>query len=73
MKTSLQNECTHSEKREFQVLLALTFMAFLVVVVFGRLLPASKRPFADPSAKGESILSEAKRAAYTFVPMAFMR
>ena len=63
------------ESREFRRLVGLAFAFFLVIAAFSRLLPRAWRPFASSSAlqKGESVWAEARRAAYTVIPFAFMR
>jgi hypothetical protein len=60
------------EALEFRLLFALSFLVFLVVAIVERFLP---RPWRSrlPGARGRrSIFGEAKAAANTFVPMAFM-
>lgn len=64
----------HSDEREFRWLVALTFVFFFFIAAVTRLLPRAWRPFSSSSASyRESVYAEAKRAAYTAIPFAFMR
>ncbi|MEM6301707.1 MAG: hypothetical protein AAF991_04420 [Pseudomonadota bacterium] len=60
-----------TDRRDFQWLLALSVLLFLLVSVLTRWLPRSLRPLAGPKGSGESCLAEAKRAANAVVPYAF--
>jgi hypothetical protein len=57
------------EAREFRLLYLLSFAIFLVAAVVARLLPWRERRPGQPS---RSIVAEARAAANTFVPLAFM-
>ncbi|MEO1293312.1 MAG: hypothetical protein AAFV62_10850 [Pseudomonadota bacterium] len=57
------------ERGEYWLYFALCFPLFLIVAVFGRLLPRSMRPFAS---EGRSVFGEAKAAANTVLPYVFM-
>ncbi len=60
------------EEREFRVLIMVSFAIFLVIAVVSRLLPPRWRVFA-PAAEGRrSVFQEARTAAYTTIPFAFM-
>jgi hypothetical protein len=58
------------DRLEFRLLLWASFALFLVVALFGRLLPRSLRPFRTD---GKTVIGEAWEAANTIVPFAFMR
>ncbi|SEA45103.1 hypothetical protein [Rubrimonas cliftonensis] len=58
------------DRLEFIVLLWALAALFLVVAAFGRLLPRAWRPFKST---GKSIIGEAREAANTVAPFAFMR
>lgn len=58
------------DRLDFRLLLWMCFALFLVVALFGRLLPRGLRPFRT---NGKSVLGEAWEAANTIVPFAFMR
>jgi hypothetical protein len=78
MKTAIPQDANTDlarlEAREFRRLVGLTFIFFFVIAAFSRLLPRPWRPFASASAnRSESIYAEARRAAYTVIPFAFMR
>jgi hypothetical protein len=60
-----------SERREFRRLFVVMFSLFFVIALFSRLLPRAWRPLASVAEK-ESVVAEAKRAAYTVVPFVFM-
>lgn len=61
------------DEKEFRRLVALTFLFFFFIAAFSRLLPRAWRPFASSAARAESVFAEAKRAAHTVIPFAFMR
>lgn len=63
-------ELRQRDRFEFRLLLWASFAIFLVVALFGRLLPPSLRPFR---CTGKSVFGEAREAANTIVPFAFMR
>jgi hypothetical protein len=58
------------DRLEYRVLLWALAALFLVVAVVGRLLPRAWRPFRST---GKSVLGEAREAAHTIAPFAFMR
>ena len=59
------------DRREYQVLMALSIMCFLIVSVLTRVLPRALRPLATGTGASESCLTEARRAANAVVPYAF--
>ena len=62
------------EAREFRLLYWLCFMIFLVVAAMTRLLPAGRRGSADQLAGvRRSVFAEARAAAGTLIPFAFMK
>jgi hypothetical protein len=63
-------ELRQRDRLEFRLLLWASFAIFLVVALFGRLLPRALRPFRST---GKSVIGEAWEAANTIVPFAFMR
>lgn len=58
-----------SEAGEFRLIYLASFAIFLVVGLVARFLPEPWRPYP---AGGKSLIGEAKAAADTFVPFAFM-
>jgi hypothetical protein len=60
------------DRLEFRLLIAIAVPWFLFVAAASRLLPRAWRPLASSGAQ-ESLLTEAKRTAYTVIPYAFMR
>lgn len=62
-----------AEKREFKWALRIGFTAFLVIALVSRLLPRSWRPQPLLGGQGGSVIAEARKAAHTIVPLAFMR
>ena len=67
------SKTSHVDEREFRRLVAMTFVFFLLVAAVSRLLPRAWRPFSSTTAGRESVYGEAKRAAHTVLPFAFMR
>lgn len=63
-------ELRQRDRLEFRLLLWACFALFLVIAAAGRLLPRAWRPFR---AAGKSVIGEAREAANTIVPFAFMR
>ncbi len=63
-------ELRQRDRIEFRLLLWASFALFLVVALAGRLLPRAWRPFRSG---GKSVIGEAREAANTIVPFAFMR
>lgn len=59
------------DRREYQALMALSVMCFLIVSVLTRVLPRALRPLATGTGAPESCLTEARRAANAVVPYAF--
>jgi hypothetical protein len=66
-------ELAQLEKKEFRRLVGVTFVFFLIIALVSRLLPRAWRPLSSSAGRPESVYAEAKRAAYTVVPFAFMR
>jgi hypothetical protein len=63
-------ELRQRDRLEFRLLLWGTFLVCLPIAAFSRLLPTAMRPFR---CRGKSILGEAREAANTIAPFAFMR
>jgi len=62
-----------AEAREFRIALRIGFAVFLVFALVSRLLPRSQRPAPFSDAHPRSVLAEARAAAHTIVPFAYMR
>ena len=60
------------EAKQFHLIYAACFVVFLVVALVSRLLPGSWRPKLAGARAQRTILGEAREAADTFVPFAFM-
>ena len=60
------------EVSEFRLIFMVSFAIFLMVAVIERVLPSSWRSHAFGPDSGKSIFGEARAAAHTFVPFAFM-
>ena len=60
------------EVSEFRLIFMVSFAIFLLVAVVERVLPSSWRSHAGAADGGKSIFGEARAAARTFVPLAFM-
>ncbi len=63
-------ELRQRDRLEFHILLGALFTLFLVVALAGRLLPQAWRPLRS---RGKSVIGEAREAANTLAPFAFMR
>ncbi|MBZ8132205.1 hypothetical protein [Afifella sp. IM 167] len=61
------------EERDFRLIYWVSFSFFLVVCVFARLLPPQWRPFPPGPNGRRSVIDEARAAANTTIPFAFMR
>lgn len=62
-----------SERRQYRVILASTFLFFLTAALIARVLPKSWQPASDAAASGHrSILVEARALADSVLPFAFM-
>ena len=72
-RRSSVTDFSRGETREFRMLLGFALVLFFVVALASRLLPRAWRPLASGSDPGESVFAEAKRTAYTVIPLAFMR
>lgn len=59
------------ETREFRLMFLVCFAVFLVAAIVGRLLPSRGRS-DRPGRRRRSILEEARAAATTSIPFAFM-
>jgi hypothetical protein len=66
------NSASRRESREFRWILAVSFLAFLVVAVIARCLPRRWRPWSDQSVEPLSVIAEAKAMANTYAPFIFM-
>src|SRR3954452_21979805 len=60
------------EAGEYRLIFMVSFAIFLMVAVIERVLPTNWRSHAIGQDSGKSIFGEAKSAALTFVPFAFM-
>ncbi|WP_051630750.1 hypothetical protein [Afifella pfennigii] len=61
------------EERDFRLIFMVSFVFFLVVSVFARLLPPHWRPFPPGPNGPRSVIEDARVAANTTIPFAFMR
>jgi hypothetical protein len=61
------------EAVEFRLLFLLTFPLFLAAAALARLIPGQRRSRAAGGHTGRSLIAEAKAAANTYIPFAFMR
>lgn len=57
---------------EYRLIFMVSFVIFLVAALVARVLPRQWRPYPSGSSPYGSIFDEAKSAANTFVPFAFM-
>ena len=64
------HEIRQRDRLEFRLLLAALFVVFLPIAALGRLAPPAWRPF---HVKNKSVIGEAREAANTVAPFAFMR
>lgn len=62
-----------AEAREFRVALRLGFAVFLILALVSRLLPQRWRLLPGTGGAGRSVVAEAREAANTVIPLAFMR
>ena len=60
------------EAIEFRLIFMVSFAIFLLVATFARLLPRDWRPYPAGPEGYASVFDEARSAANTFVPFAFM-
>jgi hypothetical protein len=60
------------EAKQFQLIFVVSFVLFVVVVTVTRLLGLRWRPWPSGSEGRQSIIHEARAAANTFIPFAFM-
>ncbi|MEM6665505.1 MAG: hypothetical protein AAF638_03795 [Pseudomonadota bacterium] len=65
-------ETRRADRREFRLVYALSFIFFLVIAVFARLLPRSRRPYPLGSGDYRSIVGEARAITNMTIPYAFM-
>ncbi|MBK1624324.1 MULTISPECIES: hypothetical protein [Hyphomicrobiales] len=61
------------EERDFRLIVMVSFAFFLVVCIIARLLPPQWRPFPPGPNGRRSVIEEARVAANTTIPFAFMR
>lgn len=61
-----------AELWQFRLIFMMAFFIFLVVAIIARLLPRQWRPGSAGELSHKSIIDEAKAAASTVVPFAFM-
>ena len=64
------SELRQRDRLEFRLLLWGTFLVCLPIALVSRALPAQMRPFR---CRGKSVIGEAREAANTIAPFAFMR
>ena len=62
-----------AETREYKVLFAATVTVFFFIALMSRLLPKAWRPLPKMGGDARSVYAEARQAADTVVPMAFLR
>jgi hypothetical protein len=62
-----------AEQREFRLALRIGFAIFLLAALALRLVPRHWRPAPFSSGEPKSVIAEARSAAHTIVPIAFMR
>jgi hypothetical protein len=60
------------ETKQFQLIFAFSFVLFLAIVAMTRLLGPRWRPWPSCPEGRQSIIQEARAAANTFIPFAFM-
>ncbi len=65
-------QASHQEARQFRVIYMICFLIFLVVAMFGRLLPDKWRPLQADVIEKRSVIGEAKAATNTILPYVFM-
>lgn len=70
--SSASSRPRRGEVGEFRLIFMVSFAIFLMVAVIERVLPSSWRSHAFGPDSGMSIFGEARAAARTFVPFAFM-
>ncbi len=70
--SSASSRPRRGEVSEFRLIFMVSFAIFLMVAVIERVLPSSWRSPALGLDGGKSIFGEARAAAHTFVPFAFM-
>jgi len=70
---TLATDPKHTDQKNFHRLFRLTFVLFLLVAVFRRLLPRSWRPFRSSLEGHETVFDEARRTANTILPFVFVR
>lgn len=61
-----------AKQHEYRLLVLLVFPFFLLFAVLARLLPVSRQPSGLIGGRRRSVFSEAREAAHTVVPFAFM-
>lgn len=61
-----------AEAKQFRLIFMASFLIFLMVVIVARCLPPRWRPFPPGPAGHRPILEEARAAANTVLPFAFM-
>ena len=61
-----------ADRRQYRWIYALCFCVFLLVTLFGRLLPRDWRPFGALPGQRISVLEETRTAVATVLPFVFM-
>ncbi|MCB8839099.1 hypothetical protein [Aurantimonas sp. VKM B-3413] len=62
-----------SERQEYRIIYALSFPLFLAVALISRFVPARLRPIAVEPGSYFAVFSDARAAAHSVLPYAFMR
>lgn len=70
--SAIPSRARREEAIEFRLILLASFAIFLVAALVTRVLPGGWRPLLPGSEGQLSIIGEAKAAAHTFAPFAFM-
>ncbi|MEX6504846.1 hypothetical protein [Jiella sp. M17.18] len=62
-----------SERQEYRIIYALSFPLFLAVALISRILPSRLRPIAIERGGYFQVIGDARAAAHSVLPYAFMR
>ena len=62
-----------SERQEYRLIYALSFPLFVGVAILSRLMPERLRPIPFASGSFFAVLRDARAAAHSILPYAFMR
>lgn len=72
MKPATCRSVFSDEEKQYRRIYLACFPLFLVVAIITRLLPPAWRPFPRAPGRRRSILAEAREAAHSTIPHAFM-